>query len=162
MPIHEEILEQPVYELARFDNGGEYTHQYGEYFTDKDQAEQVAKLLNEEDEYNHVSYSDGWTVLQIETISPNAAFFLVYNVTLVNKAWYKEPIEGKYEAGEYKSKVVQSFLPFDEAYQYDEGVWKDRWEVTLWAKTPEELQIRIEEVLARLNETNDPGALRII
>jgi hypothetical protein len=162
MPLHEETAEQPVYEIVRFRGVNEEPDQYGKYFIDKDQAEQVAKLLNEEDDYNHVSYSDGWTVLEIETVSQNAAFFLAYNVTLTNKAWYKEPIEGKYEAGEYKSKVVQSFLPFDDSYQYSEGVWKDRWEVTLWARTPEELQVRAKEVLDRLNESNYPGALHIL
>lgn len=162
MPLHEETAEQPVYEIVRFMGVNGEPDQYGKYFIDKDQAEQVAKLLNEEDDYNHVSYSDGWTVLEIETVSPNAAFFLAYNVTLTNKAWYKEPIEGKYEAGEYKSKVVQSFLPFDDSYQYPEGTWKDRWEVTLWARTPEELQVRAKEVLDCLNESNDPGALHIL
>jgi hypothetical protein len=162
MSLHEEIPEQPVYEIVRFSGLNGEPDQYGKYFTDKDQAKQVAELLKEEDKYNHESYSDDWTVLEIETVSPSAAFFLAYNVTLTNKAWYKEPIEGQYEAGEYKSKVVQSFLPFDESYQYPEGVWKDRWEVTIWASTPKELKVRAKEVLARLNESNDPGALHII
>jgi hypothetical protein len=162
MSIHEEIPEQPVYELARFDNGGEYTHQYGEYFTDKDQAEQVAKLLNEEDEYNQIPFASGWVVQKLETTSQNAAYFLAYYATIANGAKYKDNIEGQYHASGPKAQVIKSFLPFDESYQYDKGVWKDRWEVTLWASTPGELQARIEEVRTRLNETNDPGTLRVI
>jgi hypothetical protein len=162
MPIHEEIPEQPVYELACFDNGGEYTHQYGEYFTDKDQAEQVAKLLNGEDRYNQIPFASGWVVQKLETASQNAAYFLAYCATIANGAKYKDNAEGQYHASGPKAQVVKSFLPFDDAYQYDQGIWKNRWEVTLWASTPDELQTRVDEVLTRLNESNNPGELHII
>jgi hypothetical protein len=163
----DETSEQPVYEVVCFEDGGEYGQQYGELFIDKDQAEQVAHLLNEQDEYNYSheitrGNSMVWGVKEAEIASTNSYYFSAYSATIDNMAKYKQDFKGQYQATKPKAGLVKSFLPFDEAVQFDGGVRKDRWSITLWGRTPDELQTRVDEVLTRLNESNDPGELHII
>lgn len=71
-----------TYKVVSHIEGTSDTYQYDEIFESKEQAEKIAQLLEERDEYNFSRIPRKWTVEENVTTTPESNYFIAYSATI--------------------------------------------------------------------------------
>lgn len=103
------------------------TYQHDEIFESKEQAEKVAKLLEERDEYNFPRIPRKWVVQENVTPTPESNYFIAYSI-LIDAYMTTENGHDRveYTARSHRAELVKDLIPEDEAEKVEvdgRSVW---------------------------------------
>jgi hypothetical protein len=117
-----------TYKVVSHVAGTSDTYQHDEIFESKEQAEKVASLLEERDEYNFSRIPRKWTVEENTTASSESTYFIAYSVTIDAYVITEDGHDTvSYTMRKHWAEFVKDFIPADTAEKVEvDGhlVWK--------------------------------------
>lgn len=117
-----------TYKVVSHVAGTSDTYQHDEIFESKEQAEKIATLLEERDEYNFSRIPRKWTVEENVTTTSESSYFIAYSV-LIEAYVVTEDGQDRvsYSMRKHWAELVKDFIPEDLAEKVEvdgHSVWK--------------------------------------
>jgi hypothetical protein len=146
-----------TYKVVSHIEGTSDTYQYDEIFESKEQAEKIAQLLEERDEYNFSRIPRKWSVEENITPTPESNYFIAYSVLIEPSIRHWE--DGRHSiqhfSRSHRAELVKDFIPNDVAEKADfDG--HSAWTVKVYDATVHDARIRASNIRRHIDYGDDP------
>jgi hypothetical protein len=117
-----------TYKVVSHIEGTSDPYQYDEIFENEEQAEKIAKLLEERDEYNFSRIPRKWAVEENVTTTPESNYFIAYSVLIEAYVITEDGHDRvNYRMRKHWAELVKDSIPEDVAEKVEvdgHSVWK--------------------------------------
>jgi hypothetical protein len=132
-------------------------YQYDEIFESKEQAEKIAKLLEERDEYNFPRIPRKWSVEENITPTLESNYFIAYSVLIEPsiRVWEDGSRGVQYFSRSHRAELVKDFIPNDVAEKVEIDGYP-AWTVKVYDATVYDARIRASNIRRHVEYGDDP------
>jgi len=146
-----------TYKVVSHVAGTSDTYQHDEIFENKEQAEKIATLLEERDEYNFSRIPRKWTVEENVTTASESSYFLAYSMLIEPsiRLWEDGSRCVDYFIRSHRAELVKNFIPEDIAEKGEVG-GLPAWTVKVYDATVHDVRIRASYMKKHLGAGDNP------